>query len=348
MVFALPVSRRAVLSGAVATGTALIASSAYAHGAKVSKVDHARNQALFAQLMVRGPFAVKTANPLSFQTQPDRNLLVRVTYPDPSDAAAPATMPVVVFSHGALASKDSYDQIADLWASHGIATILPTHIDSQSLGYQVGQMEQIQVLAGRIADLGYLIDHMEDVARQTPALAGRFDKDHIGIGGHGFGVMPALCLAGLRVKAPSGQITDNRNPRVKALVSYNGIGPLPFLDDNWGDITVPVFAASGTNDAGSIGGTPTQPWRWRMSPYTLTHGKERYGLSVTAADHAYGGLIGLSDHSDKSDATGLAIINAMTTAFIHATLDGDKASESFLKTADVSALTENRAFLERA
>ena len=136
---------------------------------------------------------------------------MRVSYPDPSTASSGAHFPVVLFSHGEMSSKDLYNPIADLWASHGIVTILPTHIDSESLGHKPEQMNQMMVLASRVGDLTYLLDHIDDIIMQTPALSGRINKEHIGVGGHSFGSMAALALAGLQLKAPSG--TDGERPR---------------------------------------------------------------------------------------------------------------------------------------
>ncbi|TAL02838.1 MAG: hypothetical protein EPO08_05910 [Rhodospirillaceae bacterium] len=348
MSFVSPPSRRAVLSQVLAAGITSMSASANARAGN-KEAPAPQQSTFFDRFMVRGPFPVRTANPLSFQLpNQNRDLLVRVSYPDPSSAWNSTPFPVVLFSHGELSSKDLYNPIADLWASHGIVAILPTHIDSESLGYKSGEMNQAAVLTSRIVDLTYLLDHLDEITMQAPTLAGHIDKERIGVGGHGFGSAAALALAGLQLKTSSGTATGSGDPRIRALISYNGVGPLPLLGDNWSDITVPTFAAAGTNDPGMAGIDIDQTWRWRMSPFSLTHGKKRFGVSITLGDHTYGGLIGNQDQSDKPDATGLAIVNAMSTAFIAAHLMDNREVKIFLETIDLPAMTDGRAFLERS
>lgn len=333
-------ARRAVL----AQGLALLASrAAWAGGKKVP----AEQKAMFDRLMVRGPYGVKTANPLTFSIPgQNRDLLLRVVYPEPGSSSE--LYPVVLFSHGGQSSKDSYNAIAEHWASHGIATILPTHLDSDSLKYKAGEVITEQLLKARVDDLCAILDHIEKVTSDAPDLGGMVDMSQIAAGGHGFGSLAALVLAGLSYKGADGQLVNRKDKRVKALVSYNGIGPLPLLGDDWNKIKLPVFAAAGTNDPGAVNTRALEPWRWRMSPYTLTSGHERCGVSVMSGDHTYGGLIFQPTPSDKPDATGLAIVNAMSTAFLQAHLTEDQDMEYFLRTANLAALTDGRAFLERA
>ena len=85
-----------------------------------------------------------------------------------------------------------------------------------------------------------------------------------------------------------------------------------------------------------------------MSPYAMTAGRERYVVSLASGDHSYGGLIFHQEQGDKPDATGLAIVNALSTAFLMAVLTEDQDAEFFLKSANLAALSDGRAFLERS
>jgi dienelactone hydrolase len=341
-------TRRDVLGQSLAVGALLACAPSLAIAAKNPTATQS-SQALFDRFMVRGPFPVKNANPLSY-TLPDQNrdLLVRVNYPDPAAPNTDANFPVVVFSHGECSSKDRYNAIADHWASHGIVTVLPTHRDSGSLGYVLGSMSIDDIITSRIADMQFLINGLDDVANDAPALAGRIAKDKLAVGGHGLGSLIALALAGLPLKLEKTPMTLDPDPRIKALVSYNGMGPLPFVGDDWHRVTIPVLAAGGTNDGGTFGDNFAQTWRWRMSPYSLTGGKDRYGVSVTSGDHSYGGLIFHDAFTLKPDATGLAIVNAISTMFLDAELMGDKVLQAFLRTVALQDLTSQRGFLERA
>jgi len=340
-------TRRAVLRKSLA-GALLTCAPSVAVGAKDPTAGHT-SQAIFDRFMVRGPFAVKTANPLSYAlTGQNRELLVRVNYPDPASPNADAHFPVVVFSHGENSSKDRYNAIAEHWASHGIVTVLPTHRDSDSLGYAMGSMTIDDVIAGRVADMRFLIDTLDQISDDAPGLAGRIDKNRLAAGGHGIGSLIALALVGLPLTLEKAPVTVNADPRIKALISYNGVGPLPFIGADWRRVTVPILAAAGTNDGGTFGDNFAETWRWRMSPYSLTGGKDRYGVSIMSADHSYGGLICHDALSQKPDATGLAIVNAVSTVFLTAQLKGDSQLQAFMRTAPLQALTAERAFLERA
>jgi predicted dienelactone hydrolase len=323
-----------------------VAGSRAAWAAKRRRADPTE-KALLVGYIGTGPFPVKVANPLSFPMPAQKkNLLVRVTYPDPSTSSDGRNFPVILFSHGALSSKDLYTRVADHWASHGFVTIQPTHLDSESLGVKAGPTDSMALLASRIDDMKFLLDHLDDVAAQSPALSGRLAPDKIAVGGHSLGVVVALAMAGLQIKRPEGGTIDASDRRVRALMSYNGVGPMPFLADDWSTVKVPVFAASGTNDPGLTGDGVIRPWRWRMGAYDLTAGAQRYGASIAYGDHYYGGLICREGAGGKPDPEGLAIVDGLSTAFLDAVLWNNHPARLLLENADIAALTNDHAFLE--
>ena len=292
----------------------------------------------------RGPRDTRSAPELRFDVPEQEKVLnVRVTYPD-----GRGPFPTVIFSHGALSSKDLYNRVADHWASHGYATVLPTHLDSESLGYSFkNPVPRDRVFMGRIGDMRFLIDHLTEVA-SAAGIPGRLDHDRVAVGGHSFGGWIALIMAGLPVTMPDGSTQDLSHRRVKALVAYNGIGQMPGIaPEGWSRVTVPVFAASGTNDPGATGDGMLRPWRWRLGAYDLTTPSAKYAVSITSGDHYYGGLICREGAGGAPDPEGLSIVNAMSTAFLDTVLSGDEDAARFLKTADLAALTDNRGFLER-
>lgn len=290
-----------------------------------------------------GPFSAKVANPVTMRMDAqNKDLQLRVTVPD-----GPGPFPVIVFSHGALSSKDLYFRVVDHWASHGFATIQPTHVDSESLGYKFGAVNPGDILFLRIADMQFVMDNMDAIAEKA-GVGGKLNKQKIAVGGHSFGCWIALCMAGLPVIMPDNSIKSFGDARVKALVSYNGTGQMDRIPaDRWGDVKVPIFAASGTNDPGATGDGILRAWRWRIGAYDLAGSKEKYAVSITMGDHYYGGLICRDGAGGKPDPEGLSYVNGASTAFLNAYLGGDKEAKAFLKTADLRPLTNNRAFLER-
>ncbi len=307
----------------------------------------ARERTIYTHYRDMGPFPVKVANPLSFRIQEQsKDLLVRVTYPDPSAPSRGETFPAILFSHGGGASKDLYVRLADHWAPHGYVVILPTHFDSASLNYKIGSQDPFKYVSGRIGDLKFLLDHLGEVAEQTPALTGRLDAARIAVGGHSVGVLAALALAGLRLKDARGRAVDFTDKRVRAIVSINGIGPLPMAGDDWSAVKLPVFAAGGTNDPGTATGGGLASWRWRLSPYLLTTGPDRYAVSIAGGDHDFGGLIAHDGETSKGDADGLVAVSALSTAFLDKELSNNSDARHLLQEGDIAALTQQHAFLE--
>jgi dienelactone hydrolase len=293
--------------------------------------------------LAAGPFAVRTANPLVFPI-PDqsKDLQLRVTYPD-----GPGPFPVIVFSHGAASSKDLYTRVIDHWASHGFASIQPTHMDSESLGFKMGSATPAQLLLSRIGDMQFIMNNMDAIAAKA-GIAGKLNKDKIAVSGHSFGGQIALIMAGLPITTPDGGAKSYGDKRIKALVSYNGTGPMDRIaNDKWSDVTVPIFAASGTNDPGATGDGVLRPWRWRIGAYDYAGSKEKYAVSIALGDHYFGGLICREGAGGKPDPEGLSFVNGASTAFLDAYLKNDAAAKKFLRSADLPALTSNRAFLER-
>jgi len=290
-----------------------------------------------------GSFPVQVANTIVFRVEEQgKDLPLRVTTP-----VGAGPFPVVVFSHGAASSKDLYTRVIDHWASHGYAAIQPTHIDSESLGFRFGSATPAQVLSSRIGDMAFILDRLEAIAEKA-SVPGRLDATKIAAAGHSFGGWIALIMAGLPVIMPDGSSRTFGDTRIKALVSYNGVGPMDRVDNNgWKNVTVPVFASSGTNDPGATGDGILRPWRWRLGAYDFAGSQEKYAVSIALGDHYYGGLICREEAGGVPDPQGLAYTNGASTAFLDAYLKGDAAARRFLRTADLPSLTDNRAFLER-
>lgn len=86
-----------------------------------------RPSALWCQYSpAAGPYKVLTADNIALHDLARKKYIpIKIYYPD---AAGP--FPVIIFSHGALASKDNYSAFGQFWASNGYVSIHLSHADS--------------------------------------------------------------------------------------------------------------------------------------------------------------------------------------------------------------------------
>lgn len=230
----------------------------------------------------------------------DRNCDVMVTtcYPE-----GPSMCPVLIFSHGAYGSAASVHGLADYWASHGYAVILPTHADSltnlergphndpwtgkQDLGVYGQPATQgtwKPIWEQRPQDIAFVVDHLTDIANLTPGLAGRLDLQRIGIGGHSLGAYAAELVCGVRVEKPGktlAALVNDTRPKALLLLSPQGRGLQGLADGSWDDLKVPTLLITGTFDFG----IQEQPPQWRTEPYLLSPAGNKYLMLVEGANH---------------------------------------------------------------
>jgi dienelactone hydrolase len=255
--------------------------------------------------------------------------------------------PVIVFSHGSLCSFALYDRITAYWAAQGYIVIMPQHLDALENPPPDWPPDLRKLLSSRIRDLSFVLDALPELA----ACAGDpdlFDDRHVAAAGHSFGALTALIKAGLALKPGeyvfAGSAAD---ARFKAGISISGVGPLPPLaDDAFAHLNTPVLVTGGTRDEGNIGAGPVFPWEWRMSAYTLAKPGDKYSLVLNDADHYLGGLIARTDRGGEADPDGVAIVAAVTTAFLDASIKKLQPAADWLATADVPHLTGGRATLK--
>jgi len=253
------------------------------------------------------------------------------------------------FFQGALCPKNMYASVTDHWTSHGYVTMAPLHIDSESNGFGFQDLAGKDLVAEGLKDMSYILDSLDDIETSVPGLDGKIDRDRIAASGHSFGGRIALALTGLEtLDATTGKLIDVADDRYKVAVVLSGVGQLPNMPlGAFSRYTGAVYSSGGTKDLGATGRGPVFPWPWRMAAFFETPPGDKYGLVLDEGDHYYGGLICRETAGGAADHQVLSIVRGTSTAFIDSYLKGDQDALSFLKSADVGALTENRASLER-
>jgi predicted dienelactone hydrolase len=264
-----------------------------------------------------GPYRVVEVDlPPLYDAQRDKELQLRVTYPD-----AKGPRPIIVYSHYSGGSNDEYGRLTRHWAAHGFVSILADHSDSPDAGGTLGE-KALGDRDNRPRDVSFVIDSLGTIAAMEPALQGRLDASRIGVGGHYLGAYTASFVAGATNQAGD----DFSDPRVIAvlLMSPQGTGQ-GLTEDSWNGILMPMLVTTGSEDPSERTGNPPE---WRTEPYLYAPAGDKYLLWVTGLSSEYGGLV---THAGGEPHTSIAgWIRQATTEFWLAFLGGDKGSRADL------------------
>jgi len=222
-----------------------------------------------------------------------RTIPVRVAYP----TGAGRALPVVLFSHGAYSSRDDYAPVTDAWAARGYVVVSITHPDSVALGAVRGKPTP-GAWAGRIADVRYLLAHLEDLGTRVPPLRGRIDTQRIALAGHSLGGMVAQAFGGMTGMNPeTHQRYALRDPRIRAIVVLSGVGPMPPATQvaDFATLDAPLFVSVGTRDLAMPQIVAKGGLELRREPFELAPAGHKYLLVLSDADHYLGGMVGRDD-----------------------------------------------------
>ena len=235
-----------------------------------------------------GPAVVATADVVLNDSSRKRDLSVRVAYPD---GAGP--FPVIVFSHGFGGAGKTYDALARFWATRGFVVLMPDHADSGSPAGKDPAAESVREPAGdsvtdpkswelRARDLAFVVAATAAVEARIPALKGKLDERHVGVGGQSYGAFSALLLGGITVEAAK----KERNfadpiPKAFLVISPPGKGQQGLTDKSWAGLDRPLLVVTGERDQGSKNQDPS----WRLDAYQLSPPGGKYALFLEGASH---------------------------------------------------------------
>jgi predicted dienelactone hydrolase len=274
----------------------------------------------------------------------NKDLPLRVSYP-----TAPGKVPVIIFSHGAGGGDNGYLGLTQYWASSGYIVLQPTHEDSVQQRRAAGDNSAsvFNILSdaknperwtARIADVELVLNSFVEIEQQVPAIKGRMDRDHIGVGGHSLGSQTAALIGGALILLPGKTgLQSFKDPRAKAILLLSPQGPdqLGFTDDSWTDMKLPMMVMTGSRDM-SFG---AQPPEWRTSAFKLAPSGDKYLLFIHDASHmSFSGRLAegknlLGGPAPKTDIDEAAIFDWVKTAslaFWDDYLKSDKEAKQFL------------------
>lgn len=231
-----------------------------------------------------GPNKVLTIESIALH-DPARNKYVpiKIYYPD---GAGP--FPVIIFSHGALASKDNYSAFGQFWASNGYVSIHPSHadsvVDSGFRGSLRDALSDPHAWQNRPQDISFIIDSLAHVEKFAPQLAGKLDLRHIGVGGHSFGAYTAGLIAGATIRLPGKTAPQSFvDKRVSAVVmlSPQGEGIMGLSAHSWDELHLPMLLMRGSRDFGPFGQDPV----WRSEAFEKAPAGNKYEVELEGATH---------------------------------------------------------------
>jgi predicted dienelactone hydrolase len=243
-----------------------------------------------------GPYKVLTIENVELH-DPARNKTIPVKIYYPSGAGK---FPVIIFSHGALASKDGYSGLGEYWASYGYVSIHLSHADSIADSGFRGTFRQALTdpLAweNRPEDISFVIDSLAHVKRFAPQLVHKLNLHHIGVGGHSFGAYTAGLIGGARILLPgTAEPRSFADSRVSAIVllSPQGEGVMGLSAHSWDDVHLPMLLMYGSRDFGPFG----EPADWRSEAFEKAAAGNKYEVELEGGTHmGFAGLLRGKDH----------------------------------------------------
>jgi predicted dienelactone hydrolase len=243
-----------------------------------------------------GPYKVLTIDNLVLHDPArNKNIPIKVYYP-----AGVGRFPVIIFSHGALASKDNYSGLGQYWASYGYVSVHPSHADSVADSGFRGTLRQAisdpRAWENRPEDVSFIIDCLAQVETFAPQLAGKLDSRHIGVGGHSFGAYTAGLIAGTTILLPGKPAPQSfADKRVSAVVllSPQGEGIMGLSGHSWDAVHVPMLLMYGSRDFGPFGQDPV----WRSQAFAKGPAGNKYEVELEGGTHmGFAGLIRNQGH----------------------------------------------------
>lgn len=262
-----------------------------------------------------GPFEFSQQTIVLEDTSRDRTYPVDLYLPQ-TDDVAPASIPVVVISHGLGSSRTDFSEIAQYFATYGYAAALPEHIGSNHnlqqavLAGRASEVFRVSEFVDRPLDVSFLLDQLE--RRNQTEWQGRLNLQRVAAAGHSFGGYTVLALGGATVdfehlrqdcsretfvefldpavllqcraleSSPEArqQLTQGlKDDRVGLVIAFNPVNASIFGPNGLSQIQVPiVIGASGYDPAAPLVSEQAYSFTWLTAP-------ERYLLLARGGAH---------------------------------------------------------------
>jgi predicted dienelactone hydrolase len=312
--------------------------------------------------------------PITFRNPNRGSVAIAADLYLPQGGSAPA--PLIVISHGLASNRTTFAALATHLASHGFAVALPEHIGSNTQyverffsGINSGSLPDD--LVHRPADIKFLLDELQTLNTNNPALKGKLNLQQVGVMGQSLGGYTALAAAGAplnfpllrqrcgelaqpqaltfnlslliecRALAAKARAMPIKDPRVKAVLAINPLTSLFFGEQGMRQIQVPTMIIAGSNDIFS----PPQaeqimPFTWLTTPdrYLIVLGKGTH-FSFIGTDSK--GILPVPPEMVGPDGTSArAALAATSTAFFNTYVNNQPQYRPYLSATYLRSLVQ--------
>ncbi len=272
-----------------------------------------------------------------------REIPVRMRWPDGS-----APCGLVIYSHGLGGNREGGDVWGRAWQDAGIAVLHLQHAGSDTAALRDGPRAlaaaaNAEQLFARVTDMRFALDEALRRGREGGAWA-RVRGDAIGAAGHSFGAQTTQALAGQRYAAAGPALAEPRFAAFIALSPSPGRKNPASLAEQFGAITRPFLALTGSLDGDPLDKSveAITPQR-RASVYDGLPPGRRALLWLDGADHmtfgggngtrrltARQGPLARADGAAQAEPRHRALVAQITAAWWRWRLLGDTAAQAAL------------------
>jgi predicted dienelactone hydrolase len=265
-------------------------------------------------LAAPGPYPVARYDVEWFDASRKRRVSARIYAP-----VGPASLPVIIFSHGLGNSRFGYSYLGEHWASHGYVSVHSEHLGANQEVERHGLWKLFQAGFDRRnwrnvpTDIHFVIDQLQNDAALPEPLRGRIDRTRVGVSGHSLGAYGTLAVGGMSVLFPDGTVVNFRDERVRAGIPMS-------MSENFNPsfytgVAIPMLHLTGTRDSSIFYGTLP---RKRRVPFNSTPRNDQYLVVIRGGNHST-----FSDEERPGNRPAHDVIRASTLLFWNAYLKGD-------------------------
>lgn len=179
----------------------------------------------------------------------------------------------------------------------------------------------------RVSEIKVILDHLDDIERQTPAIAGRLNHRHIAAVGHSFGGHTVGLLLGAMLDGESFY-----EPRISAgvLLAAPGRGGselnlksaarFPFFNVDFAHLTTPCLVVCGAEDNPHF---TTRGPDWHADAFYDSPGAQAL-ITLLGVGHGLGGIAGLDAKETEIEAPdSLEATRRLVLAWLRTAVGGD-------------------------